>query len=462
LENGKTVAVIGGGVAGYVAAIRASQLGGHVTLVERGALGGTCLNRGCIPTKSLLHSADVLCQAKRAGVFGVTVRNARLDFRAVSARKQEVVDRLVGGVEVLMRKNRIAVVSGSGCVVGPGKVMVSGDVTKEIDADKIIIATGSEPIVPPIAGVENKAVINSDEALTLERLPGGIIVVGAGVVGLEFAQIFSKMGVEVTIVEMMPQILPGEDPELAQILEDVLQTEGIKVFKGTQVQSIGTEEDGGVAVTLATGMERQELRAERVLMAVGRRPVLGGVGLENLDIASNKGRIIVNDRMETNVPGIYAIGDVVGGAMLAHVAIAEGKCAAQNAMGIESRMQYQAVPRCIYTSPEVAAVGLTEDEARAKYGNVRVGRFPFRANGKAVVLGEETGVVKVIAEERYGQVVGVGIVGPHATDMIAEAVLGIQLEATVDDFASVIHAHPTLSEAVGEAALSAEGKPIHI
>jgi dihydrolipoamide dehydrogenase len=184
--------------------------------------------------------------------------------------------------------------------------------------------------------------------------------------------------------------------------------------------------------------------------------------LENLDIASNNGRIIVNDRMETNVPGIYAIGDVVGGAMLAHVAIAEGKCAAQNAMGIESRMQYQAVPRCIYTSPEVAAVGLTEDEARAKYGNVRVGRFPFRANGKAVVLGEETGVVKVIAEERYGQVVGVGIVGPHATDMIAEAVLGIQLEATVDDFASVIHAHPTLSEALGEAALSAEGKPIHI
>jgi len=461
-EANKRVIVIGGGIGGYVAAIRASQLGGQVTLVEKDTLGGTCLNRGCIPTKSLLYSASVLWQMKKAAVFGISVQGASLDFKAASRHKQDVVDELVGGVSILMKKNRITVISGTGSLVGPRKVKVTGDNEMQIETDKIIIATGSEPSPPPIDTVENEGVITSHEALTLQQLPESIIIIGAGVVGLEFAQIFHRMNAKVTVIEMMPQVLPGEDTEVARILEETLRTEGIDIFTNAEVKDVRADDHRQETVSFIANNAKRDLSAEKVLMAVGRRPCTRGLGVEKLGIASQKGGILVNERMEATVPGIYAIGDVVGGVMLAHVAIAEGKCAAQNAMGIESKMNYQAIPRCIYTSPEVAAVGLTETEARTEYDNVKVGRFPFRANGKALVLDEQCGMVKMIAEGRYGQVLGVEIIGPQATEMIAESVLGIQLEATVNDFVSAVHAHPTLSETVVEAALSVEAKPIHI
>lgn len=455
------VVVIGGGSAGYTAAIRAAQLGAKVTLIEKDTLGGTCLNRGCISTKSLLQSASVLWQIKKADAFGISVENPQLDFISVSKRKREVIKQLVDGVGSLMRKNQIRVINGAGTIVGHGKVRVVGSNEAELEADKIIIASGSEPASAPIEGIDGEGVINSDAALTIEQLPKSIIIIGGGAIGLEFAQIFHRMDTKVTIIEMMPQILPDEDVEIAQMLEQILGSEGIDIFTNAEVHSIETNEQGDKTVSFSTNKEKK-LAASKVLIAVGRRPYTKDLGLEKLGIVLDKGRIVVDRYMETNAKDVYAAGDVVGGVMLAHVAMAEGKCAAQNAMGIDLEMNYRAVPRCIYTCPEVAAVGLTESQARAKSDKIKIGKFPFRANGKAVICNEISGMVKFIAEAQYGQVLGVQIIGPHATEMIAEAVLGIQLEATLEDFASTIHAHPTLSESVMEAALGVEGKCIHI
>jgi dihydrolipoamide dehydrogenase len=456
------VVVIGGGPGGYVAALRAAQLGAQVTLIEKDKLGGTCLNRGCVPTKSLLQSASMLWQIKNADAFGISVRPPSLDFAAVCRRKQKVVEQLVDGVESLMRNNNVTVINGIATIAGPGKVRVVGEEEKTIEADKIIIATGSESASVPIEGIDEEGVIDSDEALTMEYLPKSMIIIGGGVIGLEFAQIFHRMDVKVAIIEMMPQILPTEDADIAQMLQEILKEEGIDIYTNAKVMSIGTNEQGNKIVSFSAKKGEKKLVVDKVLIAVGRIPYTKGLGLEKLGVALDRGRIVVNSRMETNIKDIYAIGDVVGGSMLAHMAMAEGICAAHNAVGMGGEMDYRAVPRCVYTSPEIAAVGLTEKEAEEKYDNVRVGRFPFRANAKALVLNEMDGMVKFIADAQYGQVLGVGIIGPHATEMIAETVLGIQLEATINDFASAIHAHPTLSEAVMEAALGIEGKSIHL
>lgn len=456
------IVVIGGGPGGYVAAIRAAQLGAQVTLIEKDKLGGTCLNRGCIPTKSLLQSVGMLWQIKKADAFGISVKHPSLDFAAVCRRKQSVVKQMVDGVGFLMRNNNITVISGIGTINGQGKVRVVSEEQKMIEADKIIIATGSEPASVPIEGINEEGVINSDEALTMEQLPKSMVIIGGGVIGLEFAQIFHRMNVKVAIIEMMPQILPTEDAEIAQTLKGILKGEGIDIYTNAKVRSIGTNEQGDKVVSLSAKEGEKTLVGNKVLIAVGRAPYKKDLGLERLSVALDRGRIIVNKRMETNIKDIYAVGDVVGGAMLAHTAMAEGSCAAQNAVGMGVEMDYRAVPRCVYTSPEVAAVGLTEKEAKEKYDNVRVGKFPFGANGKALVLDETEGMVKFIVDAQYGQVLGVEIIGPHATEMIAEAVLGIQLEATFNDFASAIHAHPTLSETVMEAALGVMGKSLHI
>ena len=456
------IVVIGGGPGGYVAAIRAAQLGAQVTLIEKDKLGGTCLNRGCIPTKSLLQSVGMLWQIKKADAFGISVKHPSLDFAAVCRRKQSVVKQMVDGVGFLMRNNNITVISGIGTINGQGKVRVVSEEQKMIEADKIIIATGSEPASVPIEGINEEGVINSDEALTMEQLPKSMVIIGGGVIGLEFAQIFHRMNVKVAIIEMMPQILPTEDAEIAQTLKGILKGEGIDIYTNAKARSIGTNEQGDKVVSLSAKEGEKTLVGNKVLIAVGRAPYKKDLGLERLSVALDRGRIIVNKRMETNIKDIYAVGDVVGGAMLAHTAMAEGSCAAQNAVGMGVEMDYRAVPRCVYTSPEVAAVGLTEKEAKEKYDNVRVGKFPFGANGKALVLDETEGMVKFIVDAQYGQVLGVEIIGPHATEMIAEAVLGIQLEATFNDFASAIHAHPTLSETVMEAALGVMGKSLHI
>lgn len=445
-----------------MATIRAAQLGAHVTLIEKDKLGGTCLNRGCIPTKSLLQSASMLSLIKKAETFGISAKSVFLDFTAVCRRKQRVVEQMLGGVEFLMRNNNVTVVSGIATITKQGMLRIIGSEEKIIEADKIIIATGSEPASPPIEGIHEEGVMNTDEALTMEKLPKSIIIIGGGFIGLEFAQIFQRMNVKVTIIEMMPQILPKEDSDITQMLGRILKREGIDIYTNAKVQCIGIGKQGDRIVSFSAKEEKKKLVADKVLIAVERIPYMRNLGLENLGLAIDGGRIVVNKRMETTINDIYAIGDVVGGSMLAHVAVAEGICAAQNAVGLSVEMDYRAVPRCVYTSPEVAAVGLTEKEAREKYDNVRVGKFPLRASRKAIVLGEREGIVKFIVDAEYGQVLGVEIIGPHATELISEAILGIQLEATFNDFASVIHAHPTLSETIMEAALGVEGKSIHI
>lgn len=456
----KNIVIIGGGPGGYVAAIRAAQRGAQVVLIEKEALGGTCLNRGCVPTKALLQSADILTEIRNAATFGISVDGASLDFSAVMKRKDAVVRRLAAGVNSLMRKNKIKVIEGTGTFIDAKTVGISGGSNK-INADSIIIATGSEPSTIPVKGIDEPGVITSNEALTLEQLPKSIVIIGGGVIGLEFAQIMRRLGSEVAIVEMMPQILPTEDTEIAAMLQDILEKEGIEIFTSATVTGIRSTEKEGEAVSFTTGDGERERIAEKVLLAIGRRPYTDDLGVDRLGLAVDNGRIVVNERMETNIPGIYAIGDVVGGIMLAHVAMDEGRCAVENALGADCRMDYRATPRCVYTSPEVAGVGLTETAAKEEHGSIRVGRFPFTASGRALILNETAGMVKIIADASYGKLLGVQIIGPQATELVAEAVLGIRIEATLEDIASTIHAHPTLSEAVMEAALNAGGKSIH-
>lgn len=458
----KNITIIGGGPGGYVAAIRAAQLGAQVTLIEKDTLGGTCLNRGCIPTKALLQSADILAEIRNAAAFGISAEKVSLDFSAVTKRKEAVVKQLVAGVTSLMRKNNINVIKGIGTLIDAKTVGILGESDK-ISADSIIIATGSKPSTVPIKGIDEPGVITSDEALTMEQLPKSTVVIGGGVIGLEFAQILHKMGSKVTIVEMMPQILPTEDTEIANALENILKKDGMEIFTNATVTSIRSAKPDEKVVSFTTkdGNGEQERIAEKVLLSVGRRPDTDDLGVNNLSLAVDKGRLVVNERMETNIPGVYAIGDVIGGLMLAHVAMEEGKCAVENSLGADCKMDYRATPRCVYTSPEVAGVGLTEAEAKEEYSDIKVGRFPFKASGRALILNETAGMVKIITDAHYGQILGVHILGPQATELIAEAVLGIKMEATFDDIASTIHAHPTLSEAMMEAALNAGGKTIH-
>ena len=457
----KNIVVIGGGPGGYVAAIRAAQLGAQVTLVEKDTLGGTCINRGCIPTKALLESASILSQIRNAATFGISVEGVSVDFPVVNERKQAVVKRLVNGVNTLMRRNKITVVNDTATLVDNKSVSITGQ-GNTITADSIIIATGSTPATVPIKGADRPGVITSDDALTMEQFPRSTVIIGGGVIGLEFAQIMCRLGSEVTIVEMMPQLLPTEDTEIAGKLEDTMQKEGIAIHTGATVTGISSADDDRETVSFSTeGNHAQEITAEKVLLAVGRRPYTDGLGVDKLGIAMDKGRIVVNERMETSIPGVYAIGDVIGGLMLAHVAMDEGKCAVENAMGIDRLIDYRAAPRCVYTSPEVAGVGLTEKEAREKYVDIKVGRCPLAASGKAVILNETSGMVKIITDASYGEILGAHIIGPHATELIAESVLGIKMEATFDDIATAVHAHPTVSEAVMEAALNVEGKTIH-
>jgi dihydrolipoamide dehydrogenase len=361
-----------------------------------------------------------------------------------------------------MRKNKINVVKGIGTLIDAKTVGILGESNK-ISADSIIIATGSKPATFPIKGIDEPGVITSDEALTMAQLPKSIVIIGGGVIGLEFAEILHKMGSKVTIVEMMPQILPTEDTEIANTLESILKKDGIEIFTNATVTSIrrAKPDEKVVSFTTKDSNGEQERIAEKVLLSVGRRPNTDDLGVEELGLTTDKGRIVVNERMQTNIPGVYAIGDVIGGLMLAHVAMEEGKCAVENSLGADCKMDYRAAPRCVYTSPEVAGVGLTEAKAKEEYGDIKVGRFPFKASGRALILNETAGMVKIIADTHYGQILGMHILGPQATELIAEAVLGIKMEATFDDIASTIHAHPTLSEAVMEAALNARGETIH-
>ncbi len=453
---------MGGGPAGYVAAIRASQLGGKVILIERDALGGTCLNRGCIPTKALLHSVEILESARGGKDYGISVGELTIDFAKMMSRKDAVVNTLVNGVQYLMRSNAIEVIKGTGKVISPTEVEVDGGQQGVIKATRIVLAPGSIPSVVPIPGVDGSGVITSDGALRLSDIPQSLLVIGGGAIGVEFATIFAKLGTKVTIVEMLPQIIPTEDHELSMSLKRVLEKDEIKIFTSAQVSRIEDDPEGDKLISVATEEGKQKLTAELVLVAVGRKPNIDGLGLARVGIKTERGSITVNDRMETNIPGIYAAGDAIGGVQLAHVAFAEGEVAVENALGKDSVIDYRVVPRCIYTMPEVAAVGLTEGQAREEGLNLKVGRFPFTANPKALILGQPNGFVKVLSDAESGEIFGIHIFGPQATELISEAALAIRMEATVSEISSTIHAHPTLSEAVRETALDAEGVAVHM
>jgi dihydrolipoamide dehydrogenase len=460
----KDLVIIGGGPSGYVAAIKAAQLGGRVTLIEKDELGGTCLNWGCMPTKALLHGVEILESLETGKEFGIQADGVKVDFAKMSARKDRAVKILVSGVGGLMKANGVEVVKGSARLISPRAVQVVDEKSQSVsyEARKIILATGSISAPLPIPGAQLSGVIDSTGALKLTRVPESMVIIGAGPIGLEFGTIFSALGAKVTILELLPQILPSEDEEVASALEKSLRHFKIKILTGSQVKGIEELAGGKLKVSAATGEGEKAFEAELVLVAVGRKPNLEGLGLEGAGVRFGKKGIEVNSRMETNVPGVYAVGDVTGQWLLAHFAFAQGEVAAENAVGRESQLESLAVPRCVYTLPEVASVGLTEKEAREKGYEIKVGKFPFSANGKATVLGERTGFVKIVSEVKYGEILGMNIFGPHATDLIGEAVLAMTLEGTAQDIARAIHPHPTLTEALKEAALDVDGLSLHI
>lgn len=462
--NGEVdVVIIGGGPGGYVAAIKAAHLGLKAVLIEKDKLGGVCLNRGCIPTKALVSTAELLNHLQRAGEFGIQVKDYSIDFPAIMKRKDLITRRLSSGVEQLMKANQVRVVRGEGQIIEPGIVEVlDADGQKEVIKTKnIIIATGSKVMKLPIPGIDSGGVITSDEALSLSELPSKMIIIGGGVVGIEFAGIFKALGVEVTVVEMLPRILLPIDEEIARRLAMNLKRKGIEILTDCKVKGIKKNHQN-LEVLVSTSEGEKRLETERVLLAAGRVPELGNIDVQRLGIELEKGAIKVDEKMKTNIPGIYAVGDVVGKIMLAHVASREGIVAIENISGKEVLMDYKVVPNCVFSMPEVASVGLTEEEARKENNNIKVSKFPFMANGKALGMGETEGVVKIIADADTFELLGLHILGVHASDLIAEGTLALSMEATAFEIVNTIHAHPTLAETIAEAAEGITGKPIHL
>jgi dihydrolipoamide dehydrogenase len=455
------VGVIGGGPGGYVAAIRAAQLGGKVVLVEKDRFGGTCINWGCIPTKALLRSIELLSETKRAQEFGLVVKESSIDLKRLMERKEAIVKRLVDGINYLLDANGVKVLKGIGAISSPKQITITQDCeTISADAEVIIIATGSRAKILPIPGVDSRGVMTSDEALIIEAVPESLLIIGGGPEGAEFACIYSRLGCRVTIVEMLPNMLPFEDRELGNRLAQALKKEGVTIHTNTTVKKI-IDGERAKKVTLLSGDKEMDIEVEKVMLAVGRQPNVEGIGLEKLGVNYGKKGIIVNDRMQTNIKDVYAIGDVAGGG-LAHVASEQGIVAAENAMGEDVKIDLKAVPRCVYSIPEVAAVGLTETQAKEGGHDIAIGRFPFSANGRALTLGDAEGVVKIVSDKKTGEILGVHIVGPRATDLIPEAVLAVKLKAKTEDLAKTIHPHPTLSEVLKEAALDSQGAAINM
>ena len=463
------VIVIGGGPGGYVAAIRAAQLGLKTACIDkRGTPGGTCLNIGCIPSKAMLQSSEKFAEAQHAlAAHGVKLSGVALDLPTLMARKDKVVGENTRGVEFLFKKNKVEYIKGAARFTAPGKLAVTpinGGQAQELTAKSIIIATGSDIVPLPGVDIDEKTIVSSTGALTLSAVPKRLVVVGAGYIGLEMGSVWRRLGSEVTVVEFLDRITPGMDGELSRNLQRVLTKQGFAFRLGTKVVAAKRGADG-VALTLepAQGGPREELKADVVLAAIGRRPYTDGLGLEAAGVAiDNKGRIKVDGDFATNVKGIYAIGDVIAGAMLAHKASEEGVVLAEMLAGQRGHVNYEAIPAVIYTWPEVASVGRTEEELKAANVAYKAGKFPFSANARARANNDTDGFVKILADAKSDRVLGVHIIGPDAGTMIAEAALAMEYGASAEDIARTTHAHPTLNEAVNEAALAVEGHPIHI
>ena len=457
--EGGGVLVIGGGPGGYVAAIRAAQLGAKVTLVERAEIGGTCLNRGCMPTKALLHSSEVYELATNSADIGIIGRDVAVDWPRVQATRQSVSDKLTGGVRALMRANRITLVEGEAKFTGPKSVTV-GD--KSFKPEKIIIAVGSKPVMPGIPGLrECPACIDSTACLTLDHIPESLVVIGGGVIGVELGSVYRRFGSKVTVLELQERILPQMDGELAQLAKERLIAEGMDLRTGAKVTRVDTTTKGA-AVHAEIGGQDTIFEAEKVLVCVGRSPNTEGLGLEKAGIALEGGFIKVDKRLETSVKGVYAVGDCSGRLMLAHAAMAMGEAAAENAMGGDAGFDEDMSPACAYVGPEIAGVGYTEERAKELGIDYIVGRFPTSANGRSLVSGCTGGLIKVLAGPKFGEILGVHILAPSATELIEEAALAIRLEATLDELTDTIHCHPTVAEALREAALAAQKRAIHI
>lgn len=454
-----SILVIGGGPGGYVAAIRAALLGGQVTLVERDKLGGTCLNRGCMPTKALLHASEVYELAKNSEDIGIIGPNVGFDWEKVQASREKVTKQLTGGVKALMRANKIRVVQGEAKFTGPKTVSVGEEV---LSADKIIIASGSSPAIPPIEGLaQSPAFLDSTACLALDHVPESLLVIGGGVIGLELGCVYARFGSKVHVVEMQSKLLPQMDAELTSMVQAQLEAIGISFYLNSTVKSV-IQNGNLAAVTVSTAKGEIVIEAEKILLSAGRNPNTESLGLEKAGIKTDGKFISINRHVETTASGVYAIGDCSCSLMLAHAAMAMGEVAAANAMGDNLTFDPNTCPTCAYIGPEFASVGLNEDQVKARGIDYKIGRFPTAANGRSLVSGHTNGLIKVIAGAKYGEILGVHILAQSATELIAEAALAIRLEATIDEFVSTMHCHPTVSEALREAALAADNSAIHI
>ena len=452
------VAVIGGGPGGYVAAIKAAQAGKKTVIVEKTSFGGTCLNVGCIPTKALVKSVQVLEAAKKAaefGIEGIDPKAVKVSMEKLQARKNSVVKQLVGGVGALLRGNKVTILEGKASLADVHTVVVDGK--KKFTAENLILATGSESVMPGFIQYEGKTnIITSTEALSLSEIPESMTVIGGGVIGVEFAYVYASLGTKVTIVELMETILPMVDAEVAKLATKALQKIGVVFHTGAKVKKVS----GNRTVFEEKGAE-QSVESQYTLMAVGRAPYTEGLNAAEIGIEFDRKAIKTDSHMRTNIPNIYAIGDLNGKSMLAHTASREGEVAVENILGRPEEMSYDTIPSCIYMEPEIAAVGLTEQQAREKYGKIKVGKFPMSANGKSLIEGDKSGMIKVILGAEYNEILGVHMFCVHATDMIAEIVAAMNLEATAEEIISSVHPHPTVSEAVGEAFMAACDRAVH-
>ncbi|RFU65639.1 dihydrolipoyl dehydrogenase [Peribacillus glennii] len=464
--------ILGGGTGGYVAAIRAAQSGLKTAVVEKGKLGGTCLHKGCIPSKALLRSAEVFSTSKKSEEFGVITGEVKLDFMKVQERKSRIVDQLHRGVLHLMKQGKIDIFEGTGRILGPsifspmpGTVSVEmndGSENEMLIPKNVIVATGSRPKTLPGLDIDGRLVMSSDEALLMESLPESIIIVGGGVIGIEWASMLQDFGVDVTVIEYADRIIPTEDKDISKEMQRLMKKKGIRIVTGAKVLPETLRKGDTVTISAEIGGETKEFKADKMLISVGRQANIEGIGLENTEIVIEKGFIAVNEVYQTKESHIYGIGDCIGGLQLAHVASHEGIVAVEHIAGKNPhKIDYSLLSKCIYSNPEAASVGFTEDEAREKGHEIKIGKFPFKAIGKALVYGESDGFVKIIADKTNDDILGIHMIGPHVTDMISEAGLAKVLDATPWEVARTIHPHPTLSEAIGEAALAVDGLAIH-
>lgn len=453
--------ILGGGPGGYVAAIRAGQLGLKTAVIERENVGGVCLNWGCIPSKSLLRSAEVLDLVRRAGTLGITFDNLRYDFGVAVDRSRQVVERLTTGVGFLLKKNNVELITGTGVLRGAGTVEVR-ESAQTLTADNVIVATGARPRSIPNAPLDGEVVITSREAVTLRDVPQRVVIIGGGAIGVEFADVYHSYGAEVTIVEMLPRLVPLEDEEISRALERSFKKRRMRLLTDAGVEQV-TRNGDGATVRVAGESGESEIECDRVLVAVGVQGNVEGIGLEETGVAVDRGAIAIDDSMRTNVPGVYAIGDVTGKLPLAHVASAQGVAAVETIAGLDPpALDYVLMPRAIYCRPQVASFGLTEAQATEQGHSIKIGKFPMSASGKALALGEAEGLVKLVIDSEVGEVLGAHLIGPEVTELLGEVGLSRLLEGTTTELGWLVHPHPSVSETLKEAALAADGQAIHV